>query len=49
MFLQWFIVEALIYPITNGQMPDNQNLELNDDMVKIRGGTQDLILPWAKF
>lgn len=34
-FWQWFATEALIYPSTD-QKVDNQNMELNDDVVKIK-------------
>ena len=34
-FWEWFTVESLIYPSTNGVMP-GQNLKLNDDLVKIK-------------
>ena len=35
-FWEWFTTESLIYPTTNDEMAYEQNLKLNDDVVKIK-------------
>ena len=35
-FWKWSTTESLIYPNTNDEIPYDQNLKLNDDVVKIK-------------